>query len=313
MLGTGFSFPLTKSPLNVLRNILIFGRLIYGMITNPVMKSIEQHRKAHGLRGKSPWIAPLEHNATLIVFGSVPEVDYPLQVVPDNVIGFGPIMPRALSASTEDSSSVSELSNWLNQAPTIVINLGSLFRYDPPDIVQLSRAVCNILLRYEKHQVLWKVPALDKFKAILDEMFSPVGGWEGSNRIKITNWVEMSTCRVLEHETVVVNVNHGGANSYYEAMYAGVPQIILAQWVDLYDNAVRVEWLGIGTYGNRSTAPYFSTREFEAALEKHVNPSTNSRFRERAKECMEACKRGGGMKKYADVLMEISSRKDKKH
>jgi 2-acylglycerol O-acyltransferase 1 len=307
MLGTGYPFPLTSSPRSLINNIYIFTRFVYLILSNPILKSIEQHRQAHGLPGKSATIAPFERKPELYVFASIREADYPLQV-PEYVAEFGPIIPPRSQSTNEKepSASYAALSDWLDQAPTIVICLGSLFTYDSSDIIPLATALCNVLLRYEKHHLLWKIPKKDQHSNLLDEIFRPLGGWKDSERIKIVDWIEMPMSEVLEHKTVVVNVNHGGANSYGEAMHAGVSQILLPQWIEHYDNAVKAEWLSIGTYGNKSTAPYFNMTEFEAALEKHLNPDTNAPLRGRAKECMEACKRAGGCAKYADVLMNIS-------
>lgn len=46
----------------------------------------------------------------------------------------------------------------------------------------------------------------------------------------------------------------------------GVPQVVLPQWLDTYDCATRVEWLGIGINGSRSAAPGVKAEEFSKAL-----------------------------------------------
>jgi len=47
----------------------------------------------------------------------------------------------------------------------------------------------------------------------------------------------------------------------------GAPQVILPQWLDTYDCATRVEWLGIGVHGSRKAAPGIDAEEFSHALE----------------------------------------------
>lgn len=49
---------------------------------------------------------------------------------------------------------------------------------------------------------------------------------------------------------------------------AGVPQVVLPVWFDTYDFAARVEYLGIGVYGNRNTAPAVSGIELGCALNR---------------------------------------------
>lgn len=46
----------------------------------------------------------------------------------------------------------------------------------------------------------------------------------------------------------------------------GVPQVVLPQWLDTYDCATRVEWLGIGINGSRTSAPGIDATEFAKAL-----------------------------------------------
>ena len=59
--------------------------------------------------------------------------------------------------------------------------------------------------------------------------------------------------------------------SYFSMVHrAALPQVILAQWCDLYDNANRAEYRGIGIYGNRSVAPDIDADEFPVALSRVV-------------------------------------------
>jgi len=63
----------------------------------------------------------------------------------------------------------------------------------------------------------------------------------------------------------------------------GLPQIILAQWFDLYDMAVRAEYRGIGIYGNKNVAPDIEAVEFGTAVARLVRPGMESEgFRTRA-------------------------------
>ena len=92
----------------------------------------------------------------------------------------------------------------------------------------------------------------------------------------------------------------------YTLCRAGLPQIILAQWYDLYDMAVRAEYLGIGIYGNKSVAPDIEAVEFGTAVARLIQPGKESeRFRTRAKAVAEACRKAGGKKTAVDKLIEI--------
>ena len=93
---------------------------------------------------------------------------------------------------------------------------------------------------------------------------------------------------------------------FFFSCSAGLPQIILAQWYDLYDMAVRAEYLGIGIYGNKNVAPEIEAVEFGAAVARLVRPGRESEgFRTRAKDVAEACRKAGGKRAAVDKLMEI--------
>jgi UDP:flavonoid glycosyltransferase YjiC (YdhE family) len=89
---------------------------------------------------------------------------------------------------------------------------------------------------------------------------------------------------------------------------AALPQVILAQWYDLYDNANRAEYRGIGIYGNRSVAPGIDADEFAAALSRVVGPGPEAeRYKNRALEISGLCKAAGGRKAAVDRILELTT------
>jgi len=87
---------------------------------------------------------------------------------------------------------------------------------------------------------------------------------------------------------------------------AGIPQIILAQWFDLYEIAARVEYLGIGIYGNQSVAPDIDAAEFGAAVSRLLSPSEEAeRFSRKAKEIGEICRMAPGKKGAVAKILEL--------
>jgi UDP:flavonoid glycosyltransferase YjiC (YdhE family) len=87
---------------------------------------------------------------------------------------------------------------------------------------------------------------------------------------------------------------------------AGIPQIILAQWFDLYDMAARVEYVGIGIYGNRSVAPDIDAMEFGAAISRLLSPSEEAeKFTQKAKEIGELCRVAPGKKGAVAKILEF--------
>lgn len=93
----------------------------------------------------------------------------------------------------------------------------------------------------------------------------------------------------------------------YDASHrAGIPQIILAQWFDLYDTAGRAEYVGIGIYGNRSVAPEIDATEFGAAIFRLLSPSEVEKFSRRAKEIGEVCGMAPGKKGAVAKILELA-------
>lgn len=64
---------------------------------------------------------------------------------------------------------------------------------------------------------------------------------------------------------------------------AGVPQIVLPVWFDTYEFASRVEWLKIGVYGNRETAPSVDGYALGRAFLKVLSSSETKEMQENAK------------------------------
>jgi UDP:flavonoid glycosyltransferase YjiC (YdhE family) len=91
---------------------------------------------------------------------------------------------------------------------------------------------------------------------------------------------------------------------------AGIPQIILAQWYDLYDMAARAEYVGIGIYGNRSVAPGIDATEFGAAVSRLFAPGEAEKFTWKAKEVGEACRMAPGKKGVVAKILELAEDKN---
>lgn len=85
-----------------------------------------------------------------------------------------------------------------------------------------------------------------------------------------------------------------------------MPQVILPCWLDTWDFANRVEWLGIGVYGSRTAAPSVQAGELSRALLKVLgNDSEASSMRKKAKELAAVSAVPGGRRKACEKIIEI--------
>jgi len=105
----------------------------------------------------------LNFSPTKILVANLPQIEFPLAILPENIIPCGPILQAWLPLSETDPS----LARWITQAPTVYVNLGTHVVVDEEFAVEMARglrtmldAVENILWRDERLrglQVLWKL------------------------------------------------------------------------------------------------------------------------------------------------------------
>lgn len=84
----------------------------------------------------------------------------------------------------------------------------------------------------------------------------------------------------------------------------GVPQIVLPQWLDTYDCATRVEWLGIGINGSRTAAPDLDAAEFSKAL---IQILRDEKIRSKASAMKDLCSKNEGRVIAHDQIVDFCS------
>lgn len=87
------------------------------------------------------------------------------------------------------------------------------------------------------------------------------------------------------------------------ASRVGAPQVILPQWLDTYDCATRVEWVGIGVNGSRIAAPGVKAEEFSKAL---LHVMSDEGIRAKSAAVKDLCK-GEGRIEAHDRMIEFCS------
>jgi UDP:flavonoid glycosyltransferase YjiC (YdhE family) len=260
--------PLTAIPLNIY--------LIYQVLTrsylHPRVTGLLKARHARGIPGNLPTKYNHFNPNMLYLVPSVRETEFPLDLVPGNLVGCGPILQPSTPLAQVDP----ELALWLQARPTIVVNMGSHVTYEPEQAAEVLAALEKFV---ESHaggrQVLWKCPGATKEAAA-----------SHSSLVRVVSWLPSTpvACLTASPSTILAYVHHGGSNSFHEAIAAGVPQVICPVWLDTYDFASRVELLGIGVRGNASVAPNVQADELAAALDKVAGVSSEAEaMREKAR------------------------------
>lgn len=263
-------------------NIYILMRAVLVMNTRKPPPKIQALEK--GLQGPSlfPMTNPYQKDS-LQLTPAFREMDYPLHV-PDNVVSCGPILRFHQSLSEKDPA----MAEWLNKS-TILISLGSHVLPTEDTAIEMAKAIHTVLENHPELQVLWKLRYDWKDSVRFQDV---LGVSIDSGSVRIVSWIHADLIAVLETGKIAVYVHHGGANSYFEAckyvnptsipipilkmagcsfvlcfLRVGTPQVVLPQWLDTYDCATRVEWLGIGVHGSRKTAPGIDAEELSQAME----------------------------------------------
>jgi hypothetical protein len=164
----------------------------------------------------------------------------------------------------------------------------------------MARSLVDVLNLNPDLQVLWKLKydweSDPEFKGIVLSAL-------GSDRLRISSWLLPETVSFLTSGNVVVFVHHGGANSYYEACYAGVPQIVLPVWYDTFHYAAKVEFLGLGLHGNKGSEPGVSNAGLTKAL---TTVLTDSVMKEKAKDIGELCRKTVGREVACDQITKLA-------
>ncbi|KAL4973649.1 hypothetical protein BDW66DRAFT_161896 [Aspergillus desertorum] len=303
MPGTGFPYPLPLhlTPLNTMA-VLKTAKMYHG---SGRRREIRDWRIKHKIHGRFPFADAWMPNR-LHLSPALKELDWPFDV-PDNVVPCGPILLPVAPVKTQDP----EMSSWLHRAPTVLINLGTLYAPSPSVVLEIATGVNTFLASCSdrKIQVLWKLP---KHPHDQDEIYAksvtPLQREMEADQVRIRSWFEVEPLAMLETGQIVCSVHHGGANSWYEAIQNGVPHVVLPAWQDCYENAARAEWLGIGVYGNKTRAPDISGKELSRALTTVLGDKS---YLEKAAQLQRLCQKKEGRVEAAERIANLAARPDK--
>lgn len=168
------------------------------------------------------------------------------------------------------------------------MNLGTIFRYAQEEIDETIKAINLLNARRPGGRAvrfLWKIPGAAKF----DLSHMPVS-------VKRCEWLQ-DPLIVYEHPAVKATVNHGGGNSFNEAIQYGIPQLVCSQWFDCIDYAVNARVSGIGLSSENP-----GRMESEDIAAKLTRLLTEPKFAERTQMWALKSRAAGGSRAAADVV-----------
>ncbi|KAK8011701.1 2-hydroxyacylsphingosine 1-beta-galactosyltransferase [Apiospora arundinis] len=258
IMGTDFAFPVPWR--DIPENALAAAKLIWSVLNVPVVKAKQRFLREQGIRDPInfykmhrphvPWLTQTMEGASI-----------PVEVIPPNVTCTGPIVLSAAPAAVQDP----ELAACIE-------------KYTPEQASTMAAAIRATLEKQDGVQVLWKVVNAAEREAELKQLSDLVA----SGRVKIAGWFKVDPVSLLETGDIMASVHHGGSNCYHEAIYTGVPQVVLPMWADLYNYAALVENIGVGVYGSRGTAPSWTVEGLTNAFLAVVDGEKAVGMREKA-------------------------------
>lgn len=184
------------------------------MSTAVKSKRIQTLRRSLGL---DDIFAGARYPGVPYICAALTETDFPFTVIPDDVFPCGPIVLPFVPLEESDPA----LMRWLDNGPTVLINLGSHVLSDEKVATEIATAVRTLLdyhnqQGFRRIQVLWKAKADGNIQKVVDEV---VGKEIKEGSVKVVAWFDIEPVSILQHPNVVCTVHHGGANSFYEGVW----------------------------------------------------------------------------------------------
>jgi hypothetical protein len=181
------------------------------LVLSPSMRRLNRTRLEAGYTTRNPLsCAP----KPVICPGTI-ALDFANGVPTPNIIPVGPLMQAYPPIGDIDPA----LHAWMEKGgkgKTILIVLGSHFRFDEREVRAMMSALEDVLSVRRDLQVLWKLVPYDAHegaKADLEAMQVRMQG-----RVKVVDWLEVDPPALLQSGYVGAFVHHGGGNSYHEAL-----------------------------------------------------------------------------------------------
>ncbi|KAI5885043.1 glycosyltransferase family 1 protein [Schizophyllum commune H4-8] len=292
--GTGLPYPLSLK--DKLANLVHTASMAYHSLRSTQIRAMDEARRARGVPGAFQGLNCMHVSPErAYITPGAPAADLPF-AAPPTLHLCGPICNDFVPLRASDA----DLAAWLDQAPTLLMIMGTHFAYDPP----LARRVLAGLLGGvdARAQILWKVPNLPALGGVFDALLTTA---RDKARVRAAPWFDAEPAVIVAHANVVGYVHHGGANSYYECARAGKPHVVLPQWADTYYNAVAAEYAGIGVYGNKTCAPDIDATELSVAVKRITSGEEGACFKKRAEEVGIKCREAGGRKRAADIVLNL--------
>lgn len=207
VVGTGYPYPVPWRLIPA--NIYVNFQLLYGMVYESRIAAKRVFLKEKGIK-KPIDFAGLYTPAVPWLTQTLPGAHLPFARIPQNVKLTGPIN---LAGLEEKSPEAKELLEWV-QSPTMMVCLGSGFRFHEDQARIMLEALHNVLIEEPGVQILWKLAKMETF----EDQFLKNSVKESGGRLRIETWLEVEPPTLLQEGNIVLYVHHGGAGAFHDAI-----------------------------------------------------------------------------------------------
>ncbi|KAM5346177.1 hypothetical protein ACJ41O_009182 [Fusarium nematophilum] len=282
-IGSGHPYPV---PWHLIpTNIYLQLRMIHAALVAPNVRAKRSYLSERGI--KNPLDVSGVHRPSVPwLTMALPEASLPMAVMPPGAKHCGPIVLETAPLQEQDA----EMAAWLRRAPTMLVNLGSAVMFEEDKARSMVEAFVPVLERTDV-QILWKMKKLGGFD---DSLLEPVREHVASGRLRIESWIKADPTALLATGDVKLSVHHGGANCYHEAILYGVPQVVLPIWFDLYNYASTAEYLGVGIWPTKDTAPGWNATSLSQCFLSALTGVSGEAMRKKAKKLGEIARQYEG-------------------
>jgi hypothetical protein len=205
-LGSGFPYPVPWSL--VPANVYINFKIIRGMLHLPNVTAKKTFLKKKGIKNPIDFMGLYRPDVPWLT-QTLPGAHLPMVVMPRNVTLTGPIN---LAGTEELSSAARKLLEWTKK-PTVLISLGSGFKYVEYQARVMLEAMQRVLKETDV-QILWKMDKLESF----DDQFLTSALQESAGRLRIEKWLDVEPPTLLQDGHIVAFIHHGGAGSFHDSI-----------------------------------------------------------------------------------------------
>jgi polyene glycosyltransferase len=195
------------------------------------------------------------------------------------------------------------LKNWLNNKSNVIyINLGTISLLNEEQMMAITEGLKN-------RNVIWRIGKSQKNELVklVNKKFGYTSNTpQQQKQFYITSWIS-SMYAVMNHTNVKIIFNHAGANTFYESIYFGKPQILFPRWLDTYDYAATAQDLKLGIQLRPSNKIPDASQINEAVELLLVNQTSSSSniYWNQVHYWSNLLKNAGGASKAANIITNV--------